>query len=175
MGKIADIVSTWSVGQEQRRQMLAFDSEFENTKAQRDRLKAQNDDLRSQVEPLKKKVERLKECIKEETARAERAEKLAKFKAQKHADSVNAKVEEQKLTDQEEEILKLIAYCKLEKTRGPQTIQVAQRLKVNEIRATVLLRGLRERRYVWYIDSPYDGGWKLAEDGEQYLVDRGIL
>src|SRR5271170_4722952 len=105
MGKIADTTRTWPLGQEQRRQMLAFDSEFEETKAERDALQAKNLTLQAKVKPLQDDVERLQKRVEEETAKAARAAKLGEFKANKRAETK----EDDHLSKEEAEIIKALA------------------------------------------------------------------
>src|SRR5258708_18106957 len=105
MGKIADTARAWGIGQEQLRQMLAFDRELEETKTERDALQAKNLQLKAQVEPLQAEVERLKKQVKEQAVQAARAEKLAAHKASKQAETK----QEEHLDENEIRLLKFLA------------------------------------------------------------------
>ena len=172
MGKIADVARAWGVGQEQLRQMLAFDRELEETKTERDNLKAQKLALEAKIEPMQEQVDRLNGQLEEQTAKTARAEKLAAFKASKPDQVANA--DKNHLNEQEEEVLRFLAYARLEHGEGAPLNAIAKMLKVNEIRAQVIVRGMSERRYIWY-DQRVGEGWKLNDKGEKYLVDKGIL
>src|SRR5580698_5801636 len=65
MGKLATLIREQHVSlpTEQRRQMLALDSEFEDMEAQITVLQAQNLKLQAQVNPLERKVQQLTEQI----------------------------------------------------------------------------------------------------------------
>ncbi|HYX45750.1 MAG TPA: hypothetical protein VE820_02845 [Sphingomicrobium sp.] len=64
MGKIADTTRTWTLPQEQRRQMLAFDRALEEAENERDRLRTENQKLRDKVRPLESEVERLRQELR---------------------------------------------------------------------------------------------------------------
>src|SRR6267154_3786544 len=67
MGKFADFFREQSItldGQKKVK-MLSLDREFEEMKAERDRLKTENLHLRAQVEPLQRDVDRLKERVEQ--------------------------------------------------------------------------------------------------------------
>lgn len=169
MGKIADTTRTWAIGQQQRQQMIAFDTEFEEVKAERDALKSENLQLRAQVKPLEEQVKGLKKRVEEESAKAARAEKLGAFKAEKKVQSHD----EEELSENEVEALKLIGYVRLQYEESVPLPSIMKALKINEIRAQVLMRGLGEKRYVWH-DQRIGEGWKLLEKGEEYLVKHNI-
>lgn len=172
MGKIADTTRTWVIGQEQRRQLLAFDTELEEAKGKVRRLEAKVLDLDKQVRPLESQVEGLKKQLQEQTAKAERAEKLRQFSAEKNAAQEHDAP--QRLTEQEEEILRFLAYCRLTDKRPPTNMNIARLLKINEIEATVMVRGLEKRRFIWF-DQRIPEGWHLREDGETYVVQHKLL
>jgi hypothetical protein len=166
MGKIADATRTWGLGQAQRQQVIAFDTELEETQAERDVLKAKNLQLKALVEPLQQQVERLKERIEEETAKTARAEKLGAFKADKRVQA-----EKPHLGDTEIEVLKFVAACVLH-DKSSRTEDVTRFLKTNQIRAGVILRRMSKAEYIWCHSS---GQWRLNDKGQEYLVDHEIL
>jgi predicted nucleic acid-binding Zn-ribbon protein len=104
MGKIADTTRSWSLAQEQRRQILAFDVELEDAQEKVRLLQAQVLDLDKQVQPLKRDVERLEKQLNEQTAKADRAAKLAAYKEGKEEEFPG------KLSDLDHELLSFIAH-----------------------------------------------------------------
>src|SRR6266513_647983 len=143
MGKIADATSTWVVGQEQRRQLLAFDKELEAAKLKVRDLEAQALDVEEEVEPLRREVEGLKKQLEEQTAKTARAEKLGAFKADKRVQA-----EKPHLGDTELEVLKFVAACVLN-DKSSRTEDVTRFLKTNQIRAGVILRRMSKAEYIW--------------------------
>jgi hypothetical protein len=66
MGKLAKFLSAQRIPLplEQKKQMLAFDKEFEELEAQVTVLQADNLKLRAQINPLKQEIERLQAQVK---------------------------------------------------------------------------------------------------------------
>ena len=66
MGKIANTTRGWSLTLEQKRQMLAFDAEFEEMEVKVRNLETQVLDLEKKVNPLEREVERFKKQVEEQ-------------------------------------------------------------------------------------------------------------
>lgn len=69
-GRVSGVLNAmgFHLGQEQKRQIIALDSEFKEMETQITTLKAENLNLRAQVKPLEEKVKRLQEQVKEKSA-----------------------------------------------------------------------------------------------------------
>ncbi len=66
-GRVMNVLSSmgFTLAQDQKRQILLLDKEFETCKAQVHTLTAERDALRAEVNPLKKEVERLKHQVEQ--------------------------------------------------------------------------------------------------------------
>jgi predicted RNase H-like nuclease (RuvC/YqgF family) len=168
MGKIANTIRTWALPIEQKRQLLAFDAELDQADEKVRLLEAQVLDLEKKVNPLEREVERLEKRVEEEGAKAARAAKLAEHKASKRTEA-----EEDHLAEQEVTILKMLGWVEINHKRGVPLSTIAETIKVNELRVKVILRGLRDRQYIWFDDRP-GGNWKLNNLGQEYLVKHNL-
>lgn len=169
MGKIADATRNWAIGQEQRRQLLAFDVELTEANEKVRRLDAQILNLEKKVSPLEKEVARLEKRVEEELAKAARAAKLGEFKASKdngnHGSAKSLPLSEEKV-----KILMALAALKVKSGIAPDDADIGKYLKISQIRAGYILRELAKDQFIY---SDYHGDWYIGTPGEDYLVEHG--
>jgi chromosome segregation ATPase len=157
MGRLADFVREQNItlAGQQKQKMLSLDAQFEKMEAERDSLKTENQNLKAQVNPLQRENERLKQRIEE--AGTKRISESGK----------------DHLDESDISILKLVAAAELRDEISPSKNDIAKFLKVNPIRAEVLLGRLVEKRYIYF--NQRTSGYDLAPDGKTYLVKNNIL
>ena len=70
MGRVSGVLDAmgFHMGQEQRKQILLLDREFEELKAQVTALQAENQNLRAQMSPLQRELDRLKNAVNQNAA-----------------------------------------------------------------------------------------------------------
>lgn len=174
MGKIADATRTWAIGIEQKRQLLAFDAEFDEMETKVRILEGQKLKLESQVKPLEAEVEGLKKQLKEQTTKAERAEKLAAFKAEKE-DKPKSVVHDE-LDGVEQTFLSYLASMKQKENRTTEKVADAVRrvhpqTQMTELKAEVYLDRLDKRGFVSPIlNMEGRNYWGLTMRGKEYVV-----
>lgn len=176
MGKIADTTRPWTMGQEQRRQMLAFDAELEAANEKVRRLEAQVLDLEKQVNPLQREVERLQKRLEQESAKAARAEKLASHKSEK----AEGRISVHTLSNLDNEILRYIANvkpddCTVEKMT--RTLRSFDPYKdVSALKVEYQLGRLSDVGLVGQIISmdSRPSHWVLHKSGREYVVENGL-
>jgi chromosome segregation ATPase len=153
MGRILNLLTANGVhlAQENKRQVLALDREFEDIEAKITTLQSENLNLQAKVNPLERKIEQLTDQIQ-----------------RMQSGAVVAGAEQ--LEPSAEKLLLTIA------NRGRIDGSFAALLKVTNAQADYYVSVLKRRGFIRYVHSyTGDSGFVATADGLEYLHRKGLL
>jgi len=148
MGKLADMFRGVTLAQDQKRQILALDQEYENMKAQIQKLEAENLKLQAEINPTKRELER----VTQEKARH----------GVSPLDEISEKI--------------LIALSELPPNGDATANNLASHLGLNVQVIQFHLDELDSTKHAnaIYIMNR-ETGWTIDHEGRKYLIQRGLL
>jgi chromosome segregation ATPase len=177
MGKIADTTRSWTMGQEQRRQLLAFDAELDRANLKVRELEAQILDMEKEVKPLRREVDQLKQRLDAAETKAARVEKLAAHKGEKH----EGRIDVHTMSDLDDEVLRYIAHVRQDDcttTKIAHTIRGIEPFKeVSRLKVQYQLDRLAEVGLIGLVINMGGGDrsyWILQKTGLEYVVKKGL-
>lgn len=160
MGKVSGVIKAmgFSMGQDQKRQILAIDEEFENLQAEVTKLKSELLRLQAQVNPL----ERERDQLRAQLQRNDTTPSLARL------------AEQVQLDESELKVIKRIAN---EPSSTERTVNsIADDFSTSGVRIRVLLRRLEEKQLVREVES-WEGYtfYQLTNVGQEYVVSKNLV
>jgi predicted nuclease with TOPRIM domain len=151
MGRISTFFSSQHItlAQEQKRQMLSLDSEFENMQTEIQTLKSENLRLQSQVNPLEREVNKLQQQVE-------------KMRAESHSSD--------KLDDMAEQLLLAVAHAEECFFISDVYSTIGSVAKSN-----LYIGLLRKKHFIIQSDTYPEAGYKALQAGLEYLSNRNMI